>query len=157
MRDGHAKVPLGEVHPEAARLEPEAKRICDAISISAYDAETTLARMLRPHFARAKDEARTLAQEICAAPAGIEVVGKRLEVRIEPLSDPRRTRALAAPVVGQGGAHVSRLGWDDLHGSKGVGERPAQPASKPRGSRSEVQPRRATAWTQANRSVMPAT
>lgn len=91
-----AKVPLGQAHPNAARLDPERKRICDAIRISAYNAETTLARMLRPYFARAEDEARTLAQEIYAAPADIEVVGDRLEVRIEPLSAPHRTRALAA-------------------------------------------------------------
>jgi hypothetical protein len=91
-----AKVTLGTVHKDAARLDPERKRICDAIRISAYNAETTLARMLRPHFARAEDQARTFAQEIYAASADIEIVGERLVVRIEPLSVPHRTRALAA-------------------------------------------------------------
>lgn len=91
-----AKVPLKDVHPKAARLDPERKRICDAIRISAYNAETTLARMLRPHFARAQDEARTLAQEIYVTPGDIEVLGDRLEVRLEPLSAPHRTRALSA-------------------------------------------------------------
>ena len=88
--------PLKDVHPKAARLDPERKRICDAIRISAYNAETTLARMLRPHFARAQDEARTLAQEIYVTPGDIEVLGDRLEVRLEPLSAPHRTRALSA-------------------------------------------------------------
>ena len=61
-----AKVPLGDLHQDAARLDPERKRILDAVRISAYNAETALCRMLRPHYRRAEDEARTLAQEIYA-------------------------------------------------------------------------------------------
>ena len=91
-----ARVALGEVHPEAARLDPERKRILDAVRLSAYNAETTLCRMLRPHYSRAEDEARALAQEIYRAPGDIEVVSGRLVVRLEPLSAPHRTRALAA-------------------------------------------------------------
>jgi hypothetical protein len=91
-----AKVALGELHPDAARLDPERKRIMDAVRISAYNAETALCRMLRPHYRRAEDEARTLAQEIYADAGDIEVMGDRLVVRLEPLSAPNRTRALAA-------------------------------------------------------------
>lgn len=91
-----AKVPLGDLHPNGERLDPERKRVCDAIRISAYNAETTLARMLRPHYKRAEDEARTLLREIYTAPADMQVVGDRLEIRIEPLSAPHRTKALAA-------------------------------------------------------------
>jgi transposase len=91
-----AKVALGELHPDAARLDPERKRIMDAVRISAYNAETALCRMLRPHYRRAEDEARTLAQEIYADAGDIEVMGDRLVVRLEPLSAPHRTRALAA-------------------------------------------------------------
>lgn len=94
-REIPAKVALGTLHPQAARLDPERKRICDAIRIASYNAETTLVAMLRPHYARAEDEARTLAQEIYAAPADIDIVGDHLVVRIEPLSAPHRTRALA--------------------------------------------------------------
>lgn len=95
-REIAAKVPLSSLHPEAARLDPERKRICDAIRISTYNAETILARMLAPHYRRAEDEARTLLQEIYSDPGDIEVVGGRLVVRLEPLSAPHRTRALAA-------------------------------------------------------------
>jgi hypothetical protein len=91
-----AKVALGELHPEAARLDPERKRVCDAIRVSAYNAETTLCRMLRPHYRRAEDEARTLAQEIYRASGDIEVASGRLVVRLDPLSAPHRSRALAA-------------------------------------------------------------
>ncbi|MGH9294404.1 MAG: putative transposase [Acidimicrobiales bacterium] len=91
-----ARVRLGTLHPEAARLDPERKRLLDAIRISAYNAETALARMLGPHYPRAEDEARALLQETYAASADMEVQGQHLVVRIEPLSAPRRSRALAA-------------------------------------------------------------
>ena len=90
-----ANVPLGDAHPDAARLDPERKRIHDAIRMATYNAESALARLLAPHYARAEDEARSLLREVFAAPADMEVVGRELHVRINPLSAPRRTRALA--------------------------------------------------------------
>jgi len=43
-----AKVPLGEVRPQAARAEVERKRIHDAARMATYNAESALARMLTP-------------------------------------------------------------------------------------------------------------
>lgn len=91
-----AKVPLGEVRPQARRLHGERKRIFDAIRLAAYNAESALARLLAPHYARAEDEARTLLREVFASPADLQVVGDELHVRIAPLSAARRTRAMAA-------------------------------------------------------------
>ncbi|HEX9682435.1 MAG TPA: helix-turn-helix domain-containing protein [Acidimicrobiales bacterium] len=91
-----AKVPLGDLHPDAARLDPERKRIHDAIRMATYNAESTLARLLAPHYRRADDEARSLLREIFGAPADLEITGNELHVRINPLSAPRRTGALAA-------------------------------------------------------------
>ncbi len=91
-----AKVALATVHPDAARLDPERKRIHDAIRMATYNAESTLARLLAPHYCRADDEARSLLREIFADAADMEVLGDRLHVRLNPLSAPRRTRALAA-------------------------------------------------------------
>jgi prepilin-type processing-associated H-X9-DG protein len=90
-----AKVPLGDLHPDAARLDPERKRIHDAIRMATYNAESALARLLAPHYARADDEARSLLREVFASPADMDVVGPELHVRINALSAPRRTRALA--------------------------------------------------------------
>ncbi|MGH3116193.1 MAG: putative transposase [Gaiellales bacterium] len=90
-----AKLPLGEVRPEAVRLAPERKRIHDAIRMATYNAESALARMLAPHYARAEDEARSLLREAFRTPADLEVVGDQLHVRLHPLSAPRRTRAIA--------------------------------------------------------------
>lgn len=89
-----AKAPLGEVRPDAVRLAPERKRIHDALRMATYNAESALARMLTPHYARADDEARTLLREAFRAPADLEVVGDQLHVRLAPLSAPRRSRAI---------------------------------------------------------------
>jgi prepilin-type processing-associated H-X9-DG protein len=91
-----ARIPIGELHPDAARLDPERKRIHDAIRIATYNAESALARLLAPHYARAEDEARSLLREIFRAPADLAINGTELHVRINPLSAPRRTRALVA-------------------------------------------------------------
>ncbi|MEK6278704.1 MAG: putative transposase [Actinomycetota bacterium] len=90
-----AKAPLGEVRPEAVRLTPERKRIHDAVRMATYNAESALARLLAPHYARAQDEARTLLREAFRAPADLQVLGQELHVRLSPLSAPRRTRAIA--------------------------------------------------------------
>ncbi len=43
-----AKVPLGGLHPDTARLDPERKRIHDAIRMATYNAESALARHSPP-------------------------------------------------------------------------------------------------------------
>jgi len=90
-----ARSPLGEVRPGSVRLAPERKRIHDAIRMATYNAESALARLLGPHYAPADDEARTLLREAFRSPADIEVLGDELHVRLDPLSAPRRTRAIA--------------------------------------------------------------
>jgi len=89
-----AKAPLGDSHPDAARLDPERKRIHDAIRMATYNAETALARLLAPHYPRADDEARSLLREIFNSPTDLQIIGDHLHVRIHQLSAPRRTRAL---------------------------------------------------------------
>jgi len=91
-----ARVPLGELHPDAVVHHGERKRIHDAIRMATYNAETSLARLLGPHYRRAEDEARSLLREALRSPADIQLAGGELHVRINPLSAPRRTRAIAA-------------------------------------------------------------
>ena len=88
-------MPLGEARPGSVRLAPERKRIHDAIRMATYNAESALARLVGPHYARADDEARTLLREAFSSPADLQVVGGELHVRLDPLSAPRRTRAIA--------------------------------------------------------------
>ncbi len=91
-----ATAPLHQSHPDAARLDPERKRIHDAIRLATYNAESSLTRLLAPHYPRANDEARSLLREIFHTPADLQIIGDQLHVRINPLSAPRRTRALTA-------------------------------------------------------------
>ncbi|MGH9074839.1 MAG: putative transposase [Acidimicrobiales bacterium] len=91
-----AKVPLGQVRPDAMRLNDERKRIHDAIRMATWNAESTMAAALGPHYARAEDEAHSLLSEAFSASADLEVVGEQLHVRLEPLSAPRRSCAIAA-------------------------------------------------------------
>jgi transposase-like protein len=91
-----ARVALGTLAPDMARLDAETKQITHAIRMAAYNAETLLARALDGHYARASDEAYALIREaltvsgdICPGPGG-------LLIRLDPLTAPRRTQALAA-------------------------------------------------------------
>jgi hypothetical protein len=64
--------------------------------MATYNAESALARLLQPHYARAEDEARSFLREVYHSPADLQIVDGQLHVRINPLSAPRRSRALAA-------------------------------------------------------------
>jgi hypothetical protein len=72
----------------------ERKLVTHAIRMSTHNAELTLARMLAPHFPI--DEGRVLLREAFNSAGELEVVNGSLEVRIDPLSAPRRTRVLAS-------------------------------------------------------------
>lgn len=89
-----AKVPLAQARPDAVRVDPERKRIHDAIRMATYNAESALARLLNPHYRRADDEARTLLREAFQTPADLQIIGDQLHVTLNPLSAPRRTRAI---------------------------------------------------------------
>lgn len=88
------KIRLGDVRSDAMRLNVERKRIFDAIRMATYNAESVLARLLGPHFVRAEHEARTLLGEVFARSADMVVDNGEFQVRIDPLSAPRRTQAL---------------------------------------------------------------
>jgi hypothetical protein len=91
-----ARVPLGTLAPDMARLDAETKQITHAIRMAAYNAETTLARALDGHYARAGDEACALIREALTTPGDIIPGPGQLLVRLDPLTAPRRTQALAA-------------------------------------------------------------
>lgn len=91
-----ARIPLGEIHPDAQRLHPERKRIHDTIRMAVYNATSATARLLAPHYARADDEARMILKEAFRSAGDLQIQGDELHVAINPLSAPRRTRAIAA-------------------------------------------------------------
>jgi len=89
-------LPLHQVRPDARLLDEDRKLITHAIRIAAYNAESTLARMLRPHYSRADDEARALLREAFTLSGDLHVSGDTLHVRLDPATAPRRSRALHA-------------------------------------------------------------
>jgi len=92
-------LPLGQVRPGSRRLETERKLLTHAIRMSAYNSESALARLLRPHYSRGEDEARSLLREAFTLPGDLHIIGDTLHVRLDPASAPRRSRALAALCV----------------------------------------------------------
>ena len=92
-------LPLGQVRPGSRLLETERKLLTHAIRMSAYNAESALARLLRPHYARGDDEARALLREAFTLTGDLQITGTTLHVRLDPASAPRRSNALAALCV----------------------------------------------------------
>jgi hypothetical protein len=91
-----ARVPLGTLSPDMVRLDAEVKQITHAIRMAAYNAETALARALHGHYARAGDEAYALIREALTTSGDIRPGNGQLLIRLDPLTAPRRTQALAA-------------------------------------------------------------
>jgi transposase-like protein len=89
-------LPLAQVRPDAALLDEERKLLTHAIRMAAYNAETTLARMIRPHYARAEHEARALIREAMTLSGDLQITGDTVHLRLDPASAPRRSRALTA-------------------------------------------------------------
>ena len=90
-----ARVPLATIRPDARLLDQETKLITHAIRMSAYNAETTLVRLLREHYPRAADEARALLREAMRLPGDIHITGDTLHLRLDPATAARRSRAIA--------------------------------------------------------------
>ena len=78
------------------RLDTEVKQVTHAIRMAAYNTETTLARALHGHYPRAEDEAYALIREALTTSGDIIPGAGTLTIRLDPLSAPRRTRAIAA-------------------------------------------------------------
>jgi transposase len=91
-----SRVPLGTLAPDMMRLEAEVKQITHAIRMTAFNTETTLARALDGRYARAGDEAYALIREALTASGDICPGPGQLLIRLDPLTAPRRTQALAA-------------------------------------------------------------
>jgi prepilin-type processing-associated H-X9-DG protein len=89
-------LPLGQVRPGSRLLETERKLLTHAIRMSAYNTESALARLLRPHYARSEDEGRALLREAFTLSGDLQVIGGTLHVRLNPASAPRRSKAIAA-------------------------------------------------------------
>jgi transposase len=78
------------------KLATERKHLTDIIKMIAYQAESDLLALLRPHYARADQEGRTLLHELFATAGDIRVSDSELHITLAPLSSPHRTHAAQA-------------------------------------------------------------
>jgi hypothetical protein len=78
------------------KLATERKHLTDIIKMVAYQAESDSLALLRPHYARAEQEGRTLLHEIFTTAGDIRVCDTQLHITLAPLSSPHRTRAAQA-------------------------------------------------------------
>jgi len=81
---------------EPIRLRTEAKRLTDAVKTVAYQAESALVRLLRPHYSRIDDEGRKLIASAFELAGDFHVTSDELRVTLEPAASPNRTKAIAA-------------------------------------------------------------
>ena len=96
-RDAPKRVEVRELNDRAlVKLATERKHLTDIIKMVAYQAESDLFALLRPHYARVDQEGRTLLHELFATAGDIRVSDSELNITLAPLSSPHRTRAAQA-------------------------------------------------------------
>ena len=96
-RQASKRVMVKELSGEPlVRLARERKHLSDCIKMVAYQAESDLLALVRPHYARADQEGRTLISSGLYNPADLEVNRKELRVTLAPLSSQHRTKAIAS-------------------------------------------------------------
>jgi transposase len=96
-RDAPKRVEVRELNDRSlVKLATERKHLTDIIKMVAYQAESDLLALLRPHYARVDQEGRTLLHELFATAGDIHVSESHLNITLAPLSSPHRTRAAQA-------------------------------------------------------------
>jgi hypothetical protein len=96
-RDVAKRVEIRDINERAlVKLATERKHLTDIIKMVAYQAESDLVVLLRPHYARVDQEGRTLLHELFATAGDIRVSDSELHITLAPLSSPHRTHAAKA-------------------------------------------------------------
>lgn len=91
------RLAVAKVEGEAiVSLDPETKHLTDTIKMVAYRAETALAGLLGPAYARTEEEGRSLVREILRAPADVipDAKAGTLRIRLHGLANPRNNAAV---------------------------------------------------------------
>jgi transposase len=91
------RVEVGDLSDGAVvKLATERKHLTNLIKMVAYQTESDLLALIRPHYARSDDEGRTLLHELFRAAADIDATDTEIRVTICPLSSPHRNLAVQA-------------------------------------------------------------
>ena len=89
-------LPLAEAKKSQAvvKLSTERKHLTNILKMVAFQIESDLVEMIRPHYKRVEDEGRTLVQNIMQDAADIEPRESELRITLAPLSSPHRSRVV---------------------------------------------------------------
>jgi len=79
---------------EVVKLSTERKHLTNILKMVAFQIESDLVEMIRPHYKRTEDEGRTLVQTILQDAADIEPGEGELRITLVPLSSPHRSRVV---------------------------------------------------------------
>jgi Bacterial regulatory proteins, luxR family len=92
------RVPLADARKdrEVVKLSTERKHLTNVLKMVAYQIESDLVELVRPHYKRVEDEGRTFIQMALQNTADIEPTDSRLLITLAPLSSPHRSRTLGA-------------------------------------------------------------
>lgn len=77
------------------KLSTERKHLTNVLKLVAYQIESDLVNLIRPHYARTDDEGRTLIQTALRCAATLEPTATELRVTLCPLSSAHRSQAVA--------------------------------------------------------------
>ena len=91
-----ARVTVADVQKgqEMVKLSTERKHLTNVLKMVAYQTESDLVELIRPHYSRVEDEGRTFIQLALQDTADIEPTDDQLRIRLAPLSSPHRSRVL---------------------------------------------------------------
>ena len=81
---------------EMVKLSTERKHLTNVLKMVAYQTESDLVELIRPHYSRVEDEGRTFIQMALQDTADIEPAEEQLRITLAPLSSPHRSRVLEA-------------------------------------------------------------
>ena len=110
-RDVAKRVEVRDLNERAVvKLATERKHLTDIIKMVAYQAESDLLALLRPHYARADQEGRTLLHELFTTGGDIRVCDSELHITLAPLSSGAASYPASPLVSYQTYRHLS--GWN---------------------------------------------
>jgi Transposase DDE domain len=81
---------------EMVKLSTERKHLTNVLKMVAYQTESDLVELIRPHYSRVEDEGRTFIQMALQDTADIEPAEEQLRITLAPLSSSHRSRVLEA-------------------------------------------------------------
>lgn len=92
------RVPLAQAQKgqTVMKLSTQRKHLTNVLKMVAYQIESDLLELIRPHYRRVEEEGRTLIHSILQDAADIEPNQEELRITLAPLSSPHRTRVVHA-------------------------------------------------------------